>query len=428
MSASKARAQHAIDIVEKGYMLDGTEEEWLARVLDAASADVDHGKGTHGMTCRVEAGTFAGVPTYLERNLDPGFRAVRRALNEEAPSNLGAILARYATVSGGVHEILGPDHPNTRHFRTVGATVGTTDGFLTFAQDGEAHGLMIAGPSALPVKTSSRVRGIWRRVLLHVTAGLRLRRRLMEKRGIIDALLDPGGALKHAEAPVSEDRSARDALIAAVRRVDRARTAAERRDPERALEMWRGLVAGEWSLIDRWESDGRRYVAAYRNRPSIRDPRALTDQERAVLHYVALGASNKEIAFALGIGIASVASAVSQLLKKFRGKRRSDLLVFAAPERAEHVRVSAEGRDIGILGVPFVTPARAARLTVAEYDVVEHVLRGASNAAIAKARRTSTHTVANQLRAIFAKLHVESRTELARAFFEDSAVPFAHRS
>ncbi len=51
-------------------------------------------------------------------------------------------------------------------------------------------------------------------------------------------------------------------------------------------------------------------------------------------------------------------------------------------------------------------------LTEAERDVVTGILRGESNAAVAKRRGTHTRTVANQVAGIFRKLGVRSRSEL----------------
>jgi DNA-binding NarL/FixJ family response regulator len=53
-------------------------------------------------------------------------------------------------------------------------------------------------------------------------------------------------------------------------------------------------------------------------------------------------------------------------------------------------------------------------LTRSEQAVVRGVLAGQSNAEIAKSRRTSSNTVANQLRAVYSKLGVASRLELTR--------------
>jgi DNA-binding NarL/FixJ family response regulator len=53
------------------------------------------------------------------------------------------------------------------------------------------------------------------------------------------------------------------------------------------------------------------------------------------------------------------------------------------------------------------------RLTRAERAVAAAAARGASNEDIARERRTSTRTVANQLASIYRKLGIASRAELA---------------
>jgi DNA-binding NarL/FixJ family response regulator len=54
-----------------------------------------------------------------------------------------------------------------------------------------------------------------------------------------------------------------------------------------------------------------------------------------------------------------------------------------------------------------------ARLTPSEREVVSHLLCGSTNQDIAQQRGTSARTIANQVQAIFRKLHVQSRVELA---------------
>ena len=198
--------------------------------------------------------------------------------------------------------------------------------------------------------------------------------------------------------------------------MERARTKKERKDPVHALDLWRGLVAGEWSLVEKWENDGKRYLAAYRNRPDVRDPRALTSHESTVLRYVSLGASNKEVAFALGLSIGSIGSAVSQLLRKFGCQRRTDLLAFASPDRALRMSLPLGAREeVAILALPSRRNELARRkLSMTEQEVAEQVIAGATTAAISRARGTSPHTVSNQIRGMFRKLGVQSRAELVR--------------
>jgi DNA-binding NarL/FixJ family response regulator len=78
--------------------------------------------------------------------------------------------------------------------------------------------------------------------------------------------------------------------------------------------------------------------------------------------------------------------------------------------------VAYVGDDVALLSMPS-TPSRALdALTHAERSIARKLVEGLSNAAIARARGTSERTVANQVAAIFRKLGVGSRAELARRF------------
>ena len=55
-------------------------------------------------------------------------------------------------------------------------------------------------------------------------------------------------------------------------------------------------------------------------------------------------------------------------------------------------------------------------LTEAERDVLARVVRGDSNAAIAKARKSSVRTVANQVASLLRKTSAKSRYDLIRRY------------
>ena len=67
-------------------------------------------------------------------------------------------------------------------------------------------------------------------------------------------------------------------------------------------------------------------------------------------------------------------------------------------------------------------------LSPAEKEVAALVARGRSTADIARARRVSPRTVANQLASIFRKLGVSSRQELLLALHEEAARSRGRRS
>lgn len=66
-----------------------------------------------------------------------------------------------------------------------------------------------------------------------------------------------------------------------------------------------------------------------------------------------------------------------------------------------------------VLSVKTEPGASLSTLTPAEREVVRGLLQGLSNAEIATNRKTSGRTVANQIAAVFRKLDVSSRAELA---------------
>ncbi len=74
-------------------------------------------------------------------------------------------------------------------------------------------------------------------------------------------------------------------------------------------------------------------------------------------------------------------------------------------------RFSFAGRDFLVVGLTD-QPALLDEFPPAERDVALRVLRGESNAEIARARGTSPRTVAKQLAALFRRLRVGSRAEL----------------
>jgi len=60
--------------------------------------------------------------------------------------------------------------------------------------------------------------------------------------------------------------------------------------------------------------------------------------------------------------------------------------------------------------------AELAKLTAAERAVFAHVIAGASNAEIARARDSAVRTIANQVVSILRKLNASSRFELIRRY------------
>lgn len=189
--------------------------------------------------------------------------------------------------------------------RAALSAVGAADFVLLNAVDADFRGAVVGW--TVPTETSLSTHPRYARLAAHIATGRRLKASIEE----VEAVLAPDGTVLHAELPA---QGARDRLREAARAIDRARLSGT--DPDEALELWSGLVDGRWSLVDRFESDGRRLLVARRNDPRRIDPRALTAMERAVLPYAAMGHPNKVIAYELGLSETSVANHVASVVEK----------------------------------------------------------------------------------------------------------------
>jgi DNA-binding CsgD family transcriptional regulator len=83
--------------------------------------------------------------------------------------------------------------------------------------------------------------------------------------------------------------------------------------------------------------------------------------------------------------------------------------------RAAGTRVTHLSDRLVLVSVPIATELdspRSAALTQSEHAVAALAASGLSNAAIARRRRCSVRTVANQLSSVYEKLGLKSRREL----------------
>jgi DNA-binding CsgD family transcriptional regulator len=156
---------------------------------------------------------------------------------------------------------------------------------------------------------------------------MRIRRRLQAAADAAapDAVLTSAGAVSHAETS-AQDAQARAVLSRAVKSRETARGPLRRTNPEEAAGLWQALVDGRWSLVDQTDSDGRRWILARRNAPTASELQPLTLRERQVLAYVALGQSNKLVAYTLGLTVSAVSNLISRATHKLGMKNRVDLV------------------------------------------------------------------------------------------------------
>ncbi len=100
--------------------------------------------------------------------------------------------------------------------------------------------------------------------------------------------------------------------------------------------------------------------------------------------------------------------------RRTRAASKADLPSLPAPEGLGVTVFELEGEQYALFSFDLPDSELPANLTPAERVVARLALEGLSNADIARARRTSVNTVANQLRCIYEKLGVAGRSELVR--------------
>lgn len=402
-------------MIEAAYDLEATDAAWIAAVTAAIQPDLGGDRGACGAIRHVD---------------DDG--------------DIGSIAAESGAPAGFLDATdFVPRLPEMAEFFVAGPELRTRSGHWkgsdpirelihrTFLQFGVADSsnfsigdridryLLFAGLSSRPIEPATKEQSRQlRRAGIHLTTGLRLRDKLRRRPGgdLEDAWLAPDGRVLDAE-PAAAGRTARDALRDAVRRIESVQAKRARSEGEGALERWPALVDGQWSIVERTESDGRRIYLALRNLPQVASERSLTRMERETIRRAALGWSNAEIAFGLGLRESTVGVHVAKGAKKLGIRDRVELIRLFGTSLFQF-DVDVDGDLMMVLREPKALRLPRVGLTCAEEELLLWVMRGASNQEIAQRRSTSTNTVAKQLSSIFRKCGVSSRWALVRCVIE----------
>jgi DNA-binding NarL/FixJ family response regulator len=270
-------------------------------------------------------------------------------------------------------------------------------------------GVLVVGSSkSEPLRATAADQLQWLPIAAHLGAAWRLRNAMMVARDGDVSFLPSGRLVEEGERPVAG--RARALLRRAVE--DRERLRARDREA-----FWPALIAGRWTLVDRFESSGRRLVIACRNDSLAAPYQALSGTEAAVLHRALAGDAGKVLAADLRVSEATISRLIASSLRRLGLRDLSE----AAALRSLHVSIFGVGHETTTIDIGVVSqrPADApvsldasARLTAGERDVLACVLEGHSHRAIAARRHSSPRTIANQVASIFKKLHVRSRREL----------------
>lgn len=195
---------------------------------------------------------------------------------------------------------------------------GVVDGLGLVGIDSSGHALVISfGVHSRRLSSSTRT------TLLRLAGQMTTAHRLRRTPTAPAAHLDPkSGEVLEDMSLAGESNGELERAALAIERAQRQAG----RDPNAALGLWKAMVEGKWSLVERFESDGRRILVAHPNAPRTRKHHALTEPERKVVSMVALGHSQKLVAYELGYSQAATSQRLKNALQKLGLKSCVELI------------------------------------------------------------------------------------------------------
>jgi len=331
-----------LDIVDAAYdVQEPSQQRWLKRLLEAIAAKL--GSAHPALGALFHFPSSGALQIFLHESTPAGFlKGVERvAQHEEAMTRALYGRVPFATLSmrlGRAPLMQSEAVQSSFH------SLGIYDMIALIARDPGPWGVNISLPLAKPERISSARAAPWGRVAAHVHAGLRLRlgvygeptlaapTSLVALHGGIEAVLNDDGKLQHAEPSALDGR---ERLREAARTITRARTHTRRQDADNALLEWQSLVEGKWTLVDHFDSDGRRYLVARRNPPGGEHHSGLTLDEARAAGFRAMGHPLKLIAYELGFSIPAVSRLLRGAARKLGLKSGSEFAHLASA-REEH--------------------------------------------------------------------------------------------
>jgi len=191
-------------------------------------------------------------------------------------------------------------------------------------------------------------------------------------------------------------------------------------------QCWQELASGRQQIADSAASEEHYFLLLTRSAKVGRARRGIRARNFQVLNRVLLTASRKQLSLEVGLSTSSIAALSKQCLELI-GLRCTPhtvpplLIMAASAARAQTSGRSGVGGErwtpqphFELVRAPRPELKFAGAFSRAEFDVAQRLLEGNTYAQIARHRRTSARTIANQVASIFDRVGVSSRHELAQ--------------
>jgi DNA-binding CsgD family transcriptional regulator len=316
-----------IALIEQSYSPYVDRQAWLralAPIVVEAFDDDGVGAGAYFMTAQGTVEDFTWLPSPgSPLDAEKAFEILSVGVAEATPEQMAATLAEMRRP--GVSSLVDTIGSLSRRVLEI-SPIPLQDSPGVFAPTGEHAVAVFTTMTTRRVVLEPHTRALWHRIAIHLAAAVRLVGRPRDPDAKdVELVLEPNGRTAHATG-AAKNANWRELVRTASERIDHARSRAGRSDAMHALELWHGLVAGRWSLVDHFDSDGRRYILARKNDPRLSAPAALSPRERQVVFYASVGWALKEIAYALGLSISTISGHLARALQKLGIGSRSELL------------------------------------------------------------------------------------------------------
>lgn len=326
--SKNVKAFDFVGAIELAYDREKNDAAWLADIVRAVAPAFSPGPPTTGYFFEL-VGDDAQLTTFSSVGATPYRREQYQHHHELGPVVTGKKqrVAYECDMITLLSRVIGVEAA-ARTIRMAG--MDADDALGLRANMSPEEGIILT--THVPRGFRIRQRGLWIRFAAHLGSALRLRR--AQRRPSPEtarAVLTPRGRLEHGSA---EAIAAREQLAGAAQDMDRARGKLRRLDQAAACELWRTMVRGEWTLVDWFDHDGKRFLLAEANHVPGAPQRPLTARERQVVACAAMGHSNKLIAYDLGLSTGTVSVMLTRASKKLGVSGRVALIrAFRESER-----------------------------------------------------------------------------------------------
>jgi DNA-binding CsgD family transcriptional regulator len=324
----QTQLEAAVGAVESAYLGGhGDAQSWVDAVARALSPVMDMGEGILGWC--YDAGDLSQLKLdhIAQVGLDERLLYALAQADADARNTVEIRRSHYRTIAGPFSASLGKLY---RQFAPAWdehvGPLGVRDMLVVNAMNFGFRGCAFSAPSRHALEANPIREAFLERVALHIVCAYRLRFLDADGASVPEAVLRPSGHVEHLEGIARKD-TARDELQRAVRAMELARGKLRKADPAEALSMWNAMVAGRWTLVDQFESDGKRYLVAKTNPPARASIATLSERESQVVALASVGRSNKAIAYELGLAQGTIATLLKRARTKLGAANYDELLL-----------------------------------------------------------------------------------------------------